>query len=94
VHVKYGLLLGLLAISRCTSVNVRPIAASANVDKICIKFNDEVNVDDFVPVMQEDFFSHGITSVVFKAEKPKTCEFTLNYTVDRWWDLAPPIAER
>jgi hypothetical protein len=67
--VKYGLLFSLLVLAGCTSVNVRPIAASAKVDKICIQFNDDVNVDDFVPVMQEDFFSHGITSVVFKAEK-------------------------
>jgi hypothetical protein len=72
---------------------VRPIAASAKVDKICIKFNEEVNVDDFVPVMQEDFFNHGITSVVFKADKPTTCEFTLNYTVDHWWDLAPYMVD-
>lgn len=91
--MKYGLLFSLLVLAGCTSVNVRPIAASAKVDKICIQFNDDVNVDDFVPVMQEDFFSHGITSVVFKAERPKTCEFTLNYTVDRWWDFAPYMVD-
>jgi hypothetical protein len=91
--VKYGLLFGLLVLAGCTSVNVRPIAASAKVDKICIQFNEEVNVDDFVPVMQEDFFNHGITSVVFKAEKPKTCEFTLSYTVDRWWDFSPYMVD-
>lgn len=60
--MKYGLFLGFLIIAGCTSVDVRPIAASAKVDKISIKFNDEVNVDDFVPVIQEDFFNHGITS--------------------------------
>jgi hypothetical protein len=91
--MKYGFLVSLLILAGCTSVNVRPIAASAKVDKICIKFNDEVNVDDFVPVMQEDFFNHGITSVVFKAEKPITCEFTVNYTVDRWWDFTPYMVD-
>ena len=91
--MKYGLLFSLLVLAGCTSVNVRPIAASAKVDKICIQFNDDVNVDDFVPVMQEDFFDHGITSVVFKAEKPKTCQFTLTYTVDRWWDFAPYMVD-
>jgi hypothetical protein len=91
--MKYGLILSLLILGGCTSVDVRPIAASAKVDKICIQFNDDVNVDDFVPVMQEDFFNHGITSVVFKADKPKNCEFTLNYTVDRWWDFAPYMVD-
>lgn len=91
--MRYGLFLGLWVVAGCTSVNVQPIAASAKVDKICIQFNDEVNVDDFVPVMQEDFFNHGITSVVFKAERPKTCEFILSYTVDRWWDFAPYMVD-
>ena len=91
--MKYGMLISLLILAGCTSVDVRPIAASAKVDKICIKFNDEVNVDDFVPVIQEDFFNHGITSVVFKTEKPNTCQYTLSYTVDRWWDLAPYMVD-
>jgi hypothetical protein len=91
--VKYGLIFGLLALAGCTSVDVRPIAASAKVDKICIRFNTDVNVDDFVPVMQENLFSHGITSVVFNVERPKNCEFTLDYTVDRWWDFAPYMVD-
>jgi hypothetical protein len=91
--MKYGIVLSLLILGGCTSVDVRPIPASAKVDKICIKFNDDVNVDDFVPVMQEDFSDHGIRSVVFNAEKPNNCEFTLSYTVDRWWDLAPYMVD-
>lgn len=91
--MKYGLVLCLLIFAGCTTVDVRPIAASEKVDKICIKFNDEVNVDDFVQVMQEDFFNHGISSSVFKVEKPNDCGFTLNYTVDRWWDLVPYMVD-
>jgi hypothetical protein len=48
-----------LILSGCTSMDVKPIPASAKLDKICIEFNPEVNVDDFVPVAQEDFFIHG-----------------------------------
>ena len=66
--MKYGILISLMILAGCTTVDVRSIAAAAKVDKICIQFNDDVNVDDFVPVMQEDFFNHGITSVVLKAE--------------------------
>jgi len=42
-----------LILSGCTSMDVKPIPASAKLDKICIEFNSEVNVDDFVPVVQE-----------------------------------------
>ena len=48
-----------LILSGCTSMGVKPIPASAKLEKICIQFNEEVNVDDFVPVVQEDFFNHG-----------------------------------
>ena len=41
----------LSILSGCTSMDVRPIPASAKLDKICIEFNSEVNVDDFVPVV-------------------------------------------
>jgi hypothetical protein len=91
--MKYGIALTLLILGGCTSVEVRPIPASAKLDKICIKFNDDVNVDDFVSVVQEDFSDHGIKSVVFKAEKPNGCEFSLSYSVDRWWDMAPYMVD-
>jgi hypothetical protein len=82
-----------LILTGCTSVDVRPIPASAKLEKICIEFNSEVNVEDFVPVVQEDFFSHGISSVVYHSERPKGCQFTMTYSVDRWWDLKPYMVD-
>ena len=82
-----------LILTGCTTVDVRPIPASAKLEKICIEFNSEVNVDDFVPVVQEDFFNHGIASVVYHSDRPKGCEFTMTYAVDRWWDLAPYMVD-
>ena len=55
----------LLILSGCTSMDVKPIPASAKLEKICIQFNEEVNVDDFVPVVQEDFFNHGRSRMDF-----------------------------
>jgi len=57
--VKCILILGLVILAGCTSVDVRPIPASAKLDKVCIQFSSEVNVEDFVPVLQEGFFNHG-----------------------------------
>ena len=69
-----------LILTGCTSVDVRPIPASAKLEKICIEFNSDVNVDDFVPVVQEDFFSHGISSVVYHSARPQGCQFTMGET--------------
>ena len=54
-----------LILAGCTSMDVTPIPATAHLDKICIEFNSEVNVDDFVPVVQEDFFNHGRSRMDF-----------------------------
>ena len=83
----------LLILSGCTSMDVKPIPASAKLEKICIQFNEEVNVDDFVPVVQEDFFNHGIGSVVYHSDRPKGCEFTMTYAVERWWDFKPYMVD-
>jgi hypothetical protein len=82
-----------LILNGCTSMDVRPIPASAKLDKVCIQFNSEVNVEDFVPVVQEDFFSHGITSVVYHSARPTNCPFTMTYTVDRSWDFKPYMVD-
>lgn len=82
-----------LIISGCTSMDVKPISAEAHLDKICIEYNSEVNVDDFVPVVQEDFFNHGISSVVYHSARPTSCKFTMTYTVDRWWDMKPYMVD-
>jgi hypothetical protein len=91
--MKYSWLALFLLAAGCTTVDVRPVPASAKLDKICIRYNDTVLVDDLVNVLQEDFADHGISSVVFKAEKPATCQFTLDYDADRWWDLAPYLVD-
>ena len=87
------LLLGLGVLAGCTSLDVRPIPASANLQKICIKYNDDNNVGDLVQVMQEDFASHGIKSTVVKEEKPVACPVVATYTADRWWDMAPYMVD-
>jgi hypothetical protein len=84
-------LMSLLA--ACTSVNVRPIPATAHVDKICIRFNEEVNVEDLVTVVQDNLGSHGIQSVLFRNQAPAGCPFQLTYTADRWWDLGTYLVD-
>ncbi len=70
----------------CTSVNVQPVDASANLRHVCIENNSKVEVDDFVSVVQDGFGRHGITTQVYSNTKPANCEFTLTYTALRSWD--------
>jgi len=91
--MKKLLVLVVLCLVGCTSLDVRPIPKEAHIQKICIKFNDDMNVSDLVQVIQEDFAKHGIPSVVFKAEKPTGCSAIATYTADRWWDMAPYMVD-
>jgi hypothetical protein len=91
--MKYLTILGLVVLAGRTTVDVRPIPASAKLERISIQFNEEVNIEVFVPVVQEDFFNHGIGSVVYHSDRPKGCEFTMTYAVERWWDFKPYMGE-
>jgi hypothetical protein len=91
--MKYLVILGLVVLAGCTTVDVRPIPASAKLERICIQFNEEVNIEVFVPVVQEDFFNHGISSVVYHSDRPRGCEFTMTYAVERWWDFKPYMVD-
>jgi hypothetical protein len=51
---------GLVALTGCTTLDVHPVPAAAKLDRVCIKLNDDVSVDDFVPIAQEGLSSHGV----------------------------------
>ncbi len=81
-----------LAISACTSIEVRPLDASSPIKQVCIVDNPRVEVSDFVDVLRDGFDRHGIASAVVTADGAKTCDVTLTYTAFRKWDLAPYLA--
>jgi hypothetical protein len=81
-----------LLVSACTSIEVRPLDASAPIKQVCIVENPRVEVSDFVDVMRDGFDRHGMASSVVTAEAAKTCDVTLTYTALRKWDLAPYLA--
>ena len=33
------------------------------------------------------------TSLVYHSDRPKGCEFTMTYAVERWWDFKPYMGE-
>jgi hypothetical protein len=72
----------------CTSVIVQPVNRSANIKHVCIQENPKVWVKDFVPVLQEGFERHGISSEVFQDVASDDCEFFVTYTALQTWDFA------
>lgn len=85
-----GITLALLALSACTTVNVRSIDPIANpIQLVCIQENPDVAVDDFLTIVESGFQRHGIRTIIYKDKKPDRCEYTLTYTASRGWDLVP-----
>lgn len=74
-----------IAISACTSVKVQPVDAALNMQHVCIQENRKVIVDGFLPMLEEGFARHGISTQVISDHQ--TCEYVLTYTALRSWDL-------
>ena len=76
------------SLTGCTVVKVQPIGANHRVENICIIQNPRVTVPDFVPVMQEGFSKHGITSEFVTNRAGGNCQYTATYNARRSWDFA------
>lgn len=73
--------------SGCTSIQVEPMKAGLNPQKICIENNPKVIVHDFLGVVRNRIEYHGIETEVFEKNAPKGCEFTMTYTALKTWDF-------
>lgn len=72
----------------CTSVQVRPLDPALHVDHVCIQENPDVIVHDFLPVLQDGFKRHGISTDVYSTIRPDACPYVLTYTALQSWDFA------
>ena len=79
-------LIAAVATSACTSIDVKPVDPSLNVKHVCIQENPKVTVEGFVPMLEEGFARHGISTQVISPRR--TCEYVLTYTALRSFDLA------
>lgn len=81
-----------ISLTACTSVSVKPIDQATGIEHVCIKENPKVIVSDFLPVVREAFYKHGIATQVFSGSMPKTCEYVLTYTALQSWDFSPYLS--
>lgn len=94
-----SLILGVLPIAllvgACTSIAVTPMSATdaKNMRHVCIKNNPLVKVTDFIPVLEQGLARHHITSEVYTGLPPEHCQYTLQYTALRSWDITPYVSQ-
>ncbi|MEN3968246.1 Sbal_3080 family lipoprotein [Acinetobacter sp. BWR-L5] len=77
-----------LGLQACTSVQVKPIAASDvnAINEICIALNPAVTIDDFVPVVEKRIKHHGVKTRVLSSDEARKCTHQLQYSARRSWD--------
>ena len=92
MKTKSFILFILLTLIGCTSIEVQRPDPSLGIRHVCIQENPKVKVDDFVTVLREDFYRHGISTEVFSGANPVNCEYILTYTALRSWDMAPYLS--
>lgn len=79
-----------IVLSACTAVRVTPLQSAPNT--MCIEENLKVKVSDFVPVLQEGFARHGITTQLYSQIPWAQCPYVVTYTARRSWDMAPYLS--
>jgi hypothetical protein len=83
---KLLLLIALLFLSGCSIVRtVDPI--TTKISDICIKRNPKVFMAGFLPELQTQIESYGISTRVFDDTAPNDCPFQLRYTANWAWDV-------
>jgi len=92
--VRASLVIAGLALAGCTTLEINPVSTKESITVTCIRFNPDNNVDDLVSVIQSRFQYHGIPTMLIRdATLPPQCQYVLEYTADRWWDLAPYMVD-
>lgn len=79
-----------LGLAACTSVRVTPLQSAPTT--MCIEENPKVMVSDFVPVLQQGFARHGITTQPYATIPWDQCPYVVRYTARRSWDMAPYLS--
>lgn len=79
-----------IALSACTAVRVTPLQSAPST--MCIEENLKVKVSDFVPVLQQGFARHGISTQLYSQIPWAQCPYVVTYTARRSWDMAPYLS--
>jgi hypothetical protein len=77
-----------LAVTGCSiRTNVDPLT-DRSVRSVCIKENENVWTQGFLPALRAEFEQHGIKTSVYRDDRPAECRYHALYTANWSWDLA------
>jgi hypothetical protein len=88
MSARFSVLVVIIFMAGCTSVQVDPLSSHLQPDMICIEKNDKVIVADFLPVIRDRFEHHGIRTQVNQSPDPRSCPYILTYVAHQTWDMA------
>jgi hypothetical protein len=80
-------ILSLVALQACTSVDVQSVDKKYNISHICIEENPKVVSSNFVEGMENVFRSLGVGSAVYSGVLPASCEYRVKYSAINSWDM-------
>lgn len=86
-HLPVRLGIVCIVLSGCTSVEVKRADPATGMRHVCIEENPRVTVPDFLTVLRDGIDRNGLSSEVYREQRPAHCEFVLTYTALRSWDL-------
>lgn len=71
------------------NTTIKPVAmANEKISDLCIKNNPDVFMAGFLPELESQIKSYGITTRIFDGPTPMDCKYRLEYTANWQWDLA------
>lgn len=85
-----GVATSILLIGGCATTQITPMQFSkkGGVQRICIKHNPKVIVQNFEEIITSRLEHHDILVQVYDGEKPEQCEYSLRYVAYQKWDIS------
>jgi len=84
--LKYTSLITLF--SGCAlPIVINPPPVDVQITQLCIIRNPKVLMKGFLPELEAQIKSHGITTFVYTAYDPERCQYWLDYTANWHWDF-------
>ena len=89
--MKMVLLIALVFLSACTSIDVNRIDGSKYpVKSLCIEENKDTAV---LRLIEDAANAREINTSIYREKLPASCEYSLSYTTDYKWDIVSFLAD-
>ena len=87
---KIALLWLMVSLTGCATTNVTRLKLNTveKIQKVCVKHNPKVIVQNFEEIIISRLEYHDIATQVYSGDKPEVCEYSLRYIAYQKWDFS------